>query len=252
MLGISFLSFAHSTYANTNSVNFDGSDDYITIGEPANLSLTLTANELTFAAWIYVPTGSDLSGFPAIISKAQPGVPNFGYLLGINTVGSLYGYWGGTTGNTAGTIGEITNDVWHLVGWNVINKLGVYTGQLWLNGVQTALDVPLTAVANANNGIASGISVLFGASAAAGTVRKFHGLIDEITFWSTGFTQANWTSLYNAGHPTNPNSHPQAANLIHWYRMGEGDTYPTILDRKGVNDGTMTNMSAASITTSHA
>ena len=37
-------------------------------------------------------------------------------------------------------------------------------------------------------------------------------------------------------------------NPIAWYRMGDGDTYPTITDNgSGGNDGTMTNMDAGDI-----
>ena len=46
--------------------------------------------------------------------------------------------------------------------------------------------------------------------------------------------------------PNNISGYP---DLIGWYRMGDGDTYPTIQDNKGSNDATMTNMASDDIQT---
>ena len=57
--------------------------------------------------------------------------------------------------------------------------------------------------------------------------------------------------LYNSGEPTNlaadSGSYTSSGDLTHWWRMGDGDTYPTITDNEGSEDGTMTNMTSGDL-----
>ena len=86
----------------------------------------------------------------------------------------------------------------------------------------------------------------FGAGGSSSTApNPFTGNIDECTVWSVGFVSSDVTALYNGGHPNNPTTHAQAASLTHWYRMGDGDTYPTITDQVGAINGTCTNMASS-------
>ncbi len=229
--------------ANALATLFDGTDDYVTIGEPSNLTLNLTNTEITIGAWI---KSADATILTSIVSKSQPGVPNISILFGVNVDGSLYANYGGAVPANAGTIaGLITSsNGWHLAGYNVTNVSGTYTGQIWLDGVKVSI-ADVTATLGSNT--AAGVPVIIGAAASAGTVRRFKGNVDEVTFWNTGFVAADWVALYNNGHPKNPRFHSKNANLIHHYRMGDGDTYPTITDRVGSNNGTMTSMTSAAV-----
>jgi hypothetical protein len=67
----------------------------------------------------------------------------------------------------------------------------------------------------------------------------------KLRFGTLGFTQTDWTRLYNNGKPVHPLTHPKSANLIHWYRMGDGDVYPAIVDRKGTSNGACKNMASS-------
>ena len=61
-------------------------------------------------------------------------------------------------------------------------------------------------------------------------------------------TQANITELYNLGDPTDVLTSTPNANLIGWWRMGDGATFPTIPDDStNSNDGTMIDMVASDI-----
>jgi len=69
------------------------------------------------------------------------------------------------------------------------------------------------------------------------------GNIDEVTIWDTSvLTASEIEDLWNLGAPIDPSILTTSANLVSWYRMGDGDTYPTILDHAGSNDATMNNM----------
>jgi len=65
----------------------------------------------------------------------------------------------------------------------------------------------------------------------------FPGIVDELNFFDAVLTPAQVSGIYNGGKPADVHGH---ANLIHEYRMGEGDTIPTILDHTGSANGITT------------
>ena len=73
------------------------------------------------------------------------------------------------------------------------------------------------------------------------------GNIDELAVYSRELTGAEVAWLYNSGHPCSLTAGGAPANLLSWWRMGDGDTYPTLTDAVGGHNGTMTNMAAGNI-----
>ena len=71
--------------------------------------------------------------------------------------------------------------------------------------------------------------------------------VDELSFFNTELNATEIACLYNGGTPSN------LANFIpgpaHWYRMGDGDSAPTLSDSIGNADLTMTNMGDANFVT---
>ena len=71
--------------------------------------------------------------------------------------------------------------------------------------------------------------------------------VDELSFFNTELSASEVASLYNGGSPSNlANFTPGPA---HWYRMGDGDSAPTLSDSIGNADLTMTNMSESNFVT---
>ena len=71
------------------------------------------------------------------------------------------------------------------------------------------------------------------------------GHMDETAIWSRALTNSEVENIYNNGCPNDlTESVDLKASMVAWWRMGEGDTYPTILDHSpaGLNDATMFNM----------
>ena len=66
----------------------------------------------------------------------------------------------------------------------------------------------------------------------------------EVADLSIFDTVVSASTLYNSGTPTDLTG---SSNLVSWWRMGEGATFPTIPDEVGSNTGTMTNMVAGDI-----
>ena len=80
------------------------------------------------------------------------------------------------------------------------------------------------------------------------------GNLDEIGIWDNVALDANAiVQLYNSGAPIDLSSDSGdytsefASALTHWWRMGDGDTHPTITDNQGSLDLTMTNMASGDI-----
>jgi hypothetical protein len=65
-------------------------------------------------------------------------------------------------------------------------------------------------------------------------------LVDELSFFNAELSASEVASLYNGGTPSNLAIFTPGP--AHWYRMGDGDTAPTIIDGIGGANLTMTNM----------
>lgn len=73
----------------------------------------------------------------------------------------------------------------------------------------------------------------------------FRGRIDEFILMKRALSQSQATTLYNCGQAINPIN--AFGDVVAWYRMGDGDTFPTITDQSGNQDGTLQNMTADDI-----
>ena len=66
--------------------------------------------------------------------------------------------------------------------------------------------------------------------------------ITDFNVWDKAASSAEITEAYNSGKVLDVTTHSAYANITNTYRIGEGDTFPNILDGKGTVDGIMTNM----------
>jgi hypothetical protein len=67
--------------------------------------------------------------------------------------------------------------------------------------------------------------------------------VDELSYYASELNQTQVTNLYNSGTPDDLSGFTPSP--YSWYRMGDGDTFPTISDNVGSEDFTMNNMSVA-------
>jgi len=68
--------------------------------------------------------------------------------------------------------------------------------------------------------------------------------VDEIALWDSD-QSANISDIYNSGTPHDLSE--LSTPPTNWWRMGDGDTYPTLQDKEDVADFTMTNMTSGDI-----
>ena len=105
---------------------------------------------------------------------------------------------------------------------------------IYYNGVSQAI-VPQTSVCVYDGMQLTASPLLIGKAS-----NLYKGQLDEVSIFDSALSQADATELYNLGNPSDVITSTPNANLIGWWRMGDGATFPTIPDDSSNNNhGTM-------------
>jgi len=226
--------------SNTYSLNFDGVDDIFYSG-------TLTPNLGTWSLWFKSPPKS---GWGVILSF-DTNVAYFGY----DGSGDLFVIWTGArpgSGSYHYFNANYDDDAWH----QVVFQFSGGAATSWNNRIRGYIDGSLEIDETETRDYSSyGIvptEICLGAYSVATDNLHFEGSIDELGFWDDHILTADEiTTIYNSGTPIDlqqdGGNYSSSANLTTYYRMGDGDTYPTIEDNEGSNDATMTNMTSGDL-----
>jgi len=217
---------AVNVYSNTKSINFDATDDYMVSG--SNVSY----DEGSFITWAKY-TGASNQIFWHVSGNY--------YLYYLS--GSILRFRHPMTGSTNVTA-NINDGNWHcIVGTAEGGSGSSSTIKIYVDGSLVVTDTDTrtyTVTANV---------ITLGAWPTPSLV--LNGSLDEVAFWSSVLSASEVTELYNSGTPIDLSSdignYSSSSNLLNWWRMGDGDTYPTIQDNQGSNDLTMTNMTSGDI-----
>ncbi len=137
----------------------------------------------------------------------------------------LVTYDGGTTGVASGSIS------------NYYSRFKIY-----IDGV-----LQTTSNSNSNFGFAGEIVSDFFRVGRNGNVLDYmrnNCRVDELALWASD-QSSNIAAIYNSGTPFDLSSLGTPPN--HWWRMGDGDTFPALQDSQGSLNFTMTNMNAGDI-----
>ena len=216
------------------STLFDGVDDFVSMGNVLNMADDGT-DAFSMSLWFKTST----NGIQQLIGKSatngynlytQSGVIYFGF----GTFGSN-GIWGRSSVGT-----PLYNGTWqHLV--------LTYDGSQDISGFSMYFNNTAKVIQTSQNTTPSGVSTtnhfVIGARGNTGTASlEFSGNIDDASFFNTELSASDVNTIYNNGIP---NDISAMSGLVSFWRMGDNDTYPTINDVIGTNDGTMNNMSSA-------
>ena len=139
----------------------------------------------------------------------------------------LITYNGGATGSSSGDLSDY------------YSRFGIF-----IDGASVS-----TTNQHANFGWSSGIGtdiLQVGKRAGGNDWLKNGCRVDEISVWGSD-QSGNVTAIYNSGTPFDLST--ISPSPAHWWRMGDGDTFPTLADVGGTGgaDFTMTNMTIADI-----
>lgn len=227
--------FPAGSLTNTISRQYDGVNDYDDFGNNYTFEVS---QAFSVSLWV---KPNNLAATRCLVSKCSNDANVYGYnIQHLITTGriQLQMRSSGGTFPVHSFTSALTAGVWqHLV--------VTYAGGSNINGARCYI--------NAVVGDTPGSSVLSGSFSntasfilgARNTAFPYSGLIDEVTVWNKALSAAEVTELYNSGQPLDPNDHSAAGNCVSWWRMGDNDTYPTILDNKGSVNGTMQNSTSS-------
>jgi len=228
------------TFVDINSITFDGVNEYIDVGNPTDMEFDRT-DTFSFSMWIK-PTTS--TGTRVFISNTNSSAR--GFLIAVDGASNdiRFIFRRNATIFIDLTAGTIAQDVWSHV---VIT----YDGSSLAAGFKTYIDSVLqnnvVATDNLTNSPVSTDNVFIGAQNSSGApILAYLGLLNEMSVYNIELTSQNAVDLYNLGKPDDQQNN---TGIIHWWRMGEGATFPTIPDEIGTATGTMTNMEAGDIGT---
>ena len=223
-----------SSFTNTKSIALDGVDDFCeTASTYSELNGTTKA---TISLWVKPSLGGT-----EVLSRLSDSTNQsaFVYQLFAKSTGDINIQIGDTSKKAITATGVLTANVYAhiLVAYDGSLSTGSRT-KIFVNGVdRTSSDnTTATYLANAAHPLQIGRRDF-------GTSLNYDGNIDEFAIWATTDQRANVSEIYASGAVVDLNNLATAPNPTTWYRMGDGDTAPTIQDKNGSANLAMTNFS---------
>jgi hypothetical protein len=220
-------------YAQNNCLNFDGTDDFVTLPNDLYSGSLQGGTELTIEYWF---KGTKLSS----AVRFQDGDGNY-IVAGWLSSGTPYFI----LSNDGGTGGlpfnvNIQDGTWHHIAcvWKINTAV---------NGFQTYVDGVLTNYRGSANVTLPAINFSdggswLGAINVTSPTELLNGTLDEVRIWNVARTEAQIRQNMYRELP-NPASE---ANLVAYYKLNETGSTTSAADAKGSNDGSLINYGSQS------
>ena len=226
---------AVTPFSNTKSIDFDCTNDYMISG--SNVAFPETGS---YAFWMKHNTVAQ----QVLLYAAN----NF-YFYATVQGGKTVPYIAHPVGNFVDpTSTKLDDDAWHFI---TVTTEGSADA-----GVSSTVKLYVDASLKHTNTVTNTYTPItakweIGHYNAGGVCCRYTGNLDEIAMWDVTLDADAVTQLYNSGEPIDLSSdsgnYDNSGDLVHWWRMGDGDTFTTITDNKGSNDMEMTNMASGDI-----
>lgn len=228
--------------ANALSTFHDGDNDVVSLGKPANMDLTVGSSTFTMSLWFKRGEAADferhMGGKATMAGGGQVGV-----VAGARADEAIEALVYGGENTFGGNIAPGGVFGWHC--WSL--SINGTSAKLYLDGAQ----VGSTFTVGSGPWSTTPSWLLGGSRGSTDDSTEvwypWKGWLDESTFWSSNFSDADHLALCGGGVPIDPTTHAKSATLLHWYRHGDGDTFPTLTDRAGSANGTCQNMTSAGV-----
>ncbi len=233
-----FASAGGTPFVNAKSIDFDGSDDHLKGG--STFTTLDGATQASFSLWVKPVTGGSTLRYLFQIGRGSTGHNSQCQLFlyaGNRIDFSIYtsSYFG------RGDISAMTYDAWNHI-LIVIDLPSATEFKIYVNGSDATTGDNMST----RSSFPSATDELYVAETETGNYNPLLGHIDEFAIWEgTVLSAANAATIYNSGVPTDLSTFSTPPD--HWWRMGDGDTYPTITDQIGSYDLTMTNQASGDI-----
>jgi hypothetical protein len=237
--GPTFSTSVPEVFANTYSIDFDGTNDYLSLGN--TMIHNSSSGAFTWSLWLKT---TPATGFEIFIGKDNLGGSSGGRSLLLDRSGDDIRFiaftpsvqvatW--TGGASSSNLGD---NAWHNLIY--VNEGIGGSKKIYFDGSEQ------TITGNTSGFLASNPTTQ--PLILSGTVdptdndfyRPYTGLMDEVAVWDSALSSSDITSVYNSGVPTDITS----LSPVGWWRMGDNDsgTGTTITDQgSGGNNGILTN-----------
>lgn len=240
------------------ALNFDGGNDYVDIGDPADGSLDFGSDQ-SFSISLWFKTNDTASGqsWPGFISKDDSDVaPRTGYGCNLDTsAGTLNNFYCETfVGGTADRFesGAANNDnLWHHGVF--VRNAATGNGQLYLDNA-----VKEDAALASTGSVANDVGLTIGLRNANNTDANLflQGQIDEVRIYNRALSAGEVAYIYArtkpAGSGTVAKSVANNSGLAGFWDFDDCDTCTTVTDRSGnSNTGTMYDATGPTATNLH-
>lgn len=238
------MGVAEMAFSNTLSTSSDGVDEVVNIdGIQTSLASTTVG---TWSFWVKPVDGQDPTS-PTIIGFGDTNGNEFIEIFLGGGIGRLNAFARKAGVNQflfTSTNAVFLDDTWtHIMMIQNGTTLTFFQDNVLLPGsfpINLDLTTWFNDLVNLDNGR------LFARSKNSdGNSGFFNGNLDEVRFWNIDLNSDQRTDHFNGGVSLPPSDEPLQANLVSSYRMGDNDTFPTITDNTGSNNGTMINMESS-------
>ena len=228
-------------FANTLSVSFNGSDESLDLGTAASVQFNKN-NSFSYSCWFYRDNGSGTR----YIYSTNTGGDN-GQGIGINTDGSErinFRLNGGTAGDRIHA--RTPTATYALSTW--YHLVCTYDGSADISGVNIYVNGVSQTLTTVSNTLSGDFAVTNDSriGARSDEASYYSGNIDEFSIHNIELSSAQVTTIYNAGVPIDLTGF---AGIIHWYRMGDNDTFGFVKDVINALDAAMINMAPSNFDT---
>ena len=238
MLGLGIGSFVESAdfagkggvaFANTKSLDFDGTNDYVNTNYTAN---TLFRGSFSFSYWVNLDAHASMS------MGVEKGVHSVFTIQHFNGNLNVFHYSNSVFSIQQSSGAPVSTDTWHHIVVTVSKNSGsATTYAIYVDNSAisfTTLAGFTISEANHNAFDSSGEFFAIGASNDDGTPDSFlNGNIDEVGIFNKALSSSEVTAIYNSGTPKDESSHD---GLFMYYRF-EDDVNDTAGTSNGTNNG---------------
>ena len=231
-----FKGASAAAFDNTYSIDFDGVNDYVTMG---NILDQDGSDAFTISAWDNV---DDLTNYRAIVAKQNSSSPQVGFSVYVRQSTGRISFQlknsSGTGWHIQTTDNTLSVDTWYHVAVT-------YDGSKNSTGCEIYVNATACTISGSGSFTGSSSSTDDFQIGKRGGNLLMSGMVDEVAFFDAELSASDISGLYNSGVPADLTGE---SNLVGWWRMGDGDTHPTLSDNStNSNDGTMTNMASDDI-----
>jgi len=228
-------------FSNSYSLNFDGVDDYVDLGDSNDFSFGDGSTDSAFSVsmWIKLAEGTKAAFF------VKDATSNQEYHIMSSASDKLrFRLYDNDTG---GFIQSQMDDNVSTGSW--VYYTFTYDGSESQAGITIYADgssVTQTQVLSGSYTAMENTTADLRVANAERSNFYLNGDIDEVALFNIELSSSQITDIYNSGTPTDLSDH---TGLVGYWRMGDDAAYPTIPDKSSnSNNGTMTNMVSGDMT----